>query len=427
MENQVKAMKLETNIERIVQDIESVTEITATPGMGCTRLSYSNEDKSAREYLMKEINELGLSAHIDGVGNIRAKYQTNENKNKPSVMIGSHIDTVPNGGKFDGLAGVVSSLEVIRVLNENKIKLDNPVELIIFAEEEGSNFGVTMVGSKALTGVYKVKDLKELREIKEDENRSAYEVMKDFGLEVDNIEEQVLKSGDVKAMIELHIEQGAILEREGISLGLVEAIAGMKVYRIRFNGTSNHAGTTPMNYRKDPMLGAAEMILHLKDVTKEKALKNTVATVGKIYSVPNATNVIASRVEVFVDIRDVEARGMEIVSEELKKEAKEIENKYGITAEVELIGESNIVKLSQNIIDTVEKVAKEQNYNYKKMNSGAVHDSVMLTDITDVGMIFVPSIDGKSHCPEEMTNIEDLKKGSDLLLASVIELASNKK
>lgn len=279
-----------------------------------------------------------------------------------------------------------------------------------------------MVGSKVLTGEYKIQDLKELQEIKEGSNRSAYEVMKDFGLEVDKIESQVLKSEDVKAMVELHIEQGAILEKEGFSVGIVQSIAGMKVYRIRFNGMSNHAGTTPMNFRNDPMIGAAEMILHLKDVAKNKALKNTVATVGKIHSVPNATNVIASQVELFVDIRDVEAKGIEIVSEELKNKAREIESEYGLEVEVELIGESKIVNLSSNVINAIEKSAKEGNYQFKKMNSGAVHDAVMLTELTDVGMIFVPSIDGKSHCPDEMTNMEDLKIGCDLLLDTVIEL-----
>lgn len=420
MGTQVEVMNLESNMERIEADIENITKITATPGLGCTRFSYSKEDKETREYLIKYMEELGLSIKVDGVGNIRAKYLTDSNKENPSIMMGSHIDTVANGGKFDGLVGVVAGLEVIRVLKENEIKLNNPIELIVFAEEEGSNFGTTMVGSKALTGVYKLQDLNQL---KNDDNISAYQMMKDFGLEVDKMEEQKLKNEDVKAMVELHVEQGGILEREGLSVGIVKAIVGMKTYKIRFNGVSNHAGTTPMNLRKDPMIGASEMILHLKDVAKNKALKDTVATVGKIHSEPNASNVIANQVEIFVDIRDVEARGIEIVSEELQNKAKELEKKYHLEVEVELVGESNTVKLSKDVIDTIERVAKEKNYKYKKMNSGAVHDAVMLTNITDVGMIFVPSINGKSHCPDEMTKMEDIKLGCDVLLGAVIDLA----
>ena len=413
-------LNLETSIERIENDIDTIAEITATPNSGCTRLSYSLEDKKARDYLLGAMNKLGLSIKVDGVGNIRGKYGTKENLNNPSIMIGSHIDTVPNGGKFDGLVGVISSLEVIRVLHENHVELDNPIELIIFAEEEGSNFGITMVGSKALTGTYKLDDLKK---IMNDKNISAYESMKEFGLDVDCIEKQVLKDSEVKAMIELHIEQGGILEEEGFSIGIVEAIVGMRVYKITINGVSNHAGTTPMNLRRDPMLAASEIILHVRDVAREGARKKTVATVGKIISEPNATNVIANKVELFVDIRDVESLGIEIVSGELESKAKELENKYNLIISCELIGESRPVILSTEVIDTIEKTAKEQALNYKRMDSGAVHDAMILTKITKVGMIFIPSKDGKSHCPDEMSKMEDIKIASDLLLAAVIDLA----
>ena len=422
MTDRVKS-RLESDINRISRDIENIVKISATPGLGCTRLSYSKEDKEVREYLIKILKELGLPVKIDGVGNIRAKYIVDGNGDKPSIMIGSHIDTVPNGGKFDGLTGVVTALEVIRILDENKIELDNPVEFAVFAEEEGSNFGTTMVGSKVLTGLYNLEDLKEL---KDHRGKSAYQIMKDFGLEVDKIEEEVLKSSDVKAMIELHVEQGGILHKENLSIGIVKAIAGMKSYKIIFNGISNHAGTTPMNLRKDPMVGAAEMVLHLKNIAKDKALEHTVATVGKIHSQPNASNVIASQVEIFVDIRDVESKGIEIVSENLKSKVKELELKYDLKIEVELVGESQVVHLSTEVVETIETIAKRRKYNYKMMNSGAVHDAAMLTKVTDVGMIFVPSIDGISHSPHEMTKIEDIKIACDVLLETVIELAGQK-
>lgn len=417
----IELIKLETSIKRIANDIDNITKITATPHMGCTRLSYSEEDKRVREYLLSEMKYLGLSIRVDGVGNIRAKYETKENSNKPSIMVGSHIDTVPNGGKFDGLTGVVSALEVIRVLNINKVKLKYPIELIVFAEEEGSNFGITMLGSKVLTGVYGLQDLKEIRK---DENISAYQLMKDFGLDVNKIEEQVLLSKDVRAMIELHVEQGGILEQEGFSVGIVEAIVGMKVYKVTINGVSNHAGTTPMNLRKDPMLAAAEIILHLKDVAQHKARKNTVATVGKINSEPNASNVIANKVEIFVDVRDVESIGIDIVSEELNTKVVELKNKYDVEIQIELIGESKIVNLSSEVIDMIEKTASHMNLKYRKMNSGAVHDAAMLTELTNVGMIFVPSKGGTSHSPDEMTSMDDIKRGSDLLLGTVIKLSN---
>lgn len=413
-------MILETNRQRIAKDIDAVSQITASPDCGCTRLSYTIEDKAAREYLIAAMENLGLSIKIDGVGNIRARYVTNDNANRPSIMIGSHIDTVPNGGKFDGLVGVVSALEVIRVLDENKIELNNPIELIIFAEEEGSNFGVTLVGSKVLTAAYKLDDLKKLTN---DENISAYDCIKQFGLDVDNIENQVLSSEEVKAMIELHIEQGGTLEEGNLSVGIVEAIVGMRVYKITINGISNHAGTTPMNLRRDPMIAAAEIILQVRGVAMQGAQKHTVATVGKINAEPNASNVIAGKVEMFVDIRDVEYIGIETVSRELETMVKELENKHDLKICCELIGESRPVNLAAEVIQAIEETAKAKKMDYKKMNSGAVHDAMMLTGNTKVGMIFVASKDGKSHCEAEFTKIEDIKIGADLLLGTVINLA----
>lgn len=409
---------MESCIERIKKDIDIITEFTATPDEGCTRFSYSKEDKKAREYLISEMKKLDLSIKIDGLGNIRAKYIDN-NEELPSIMIGSHIDTVENGGKFDGLTGVVTSLEVIRQIKENNISLRHPIELIIFAEEEGSNFGTTMLGSKFLSGNYKLEYLKEL---KNDSGTSAYDVMKNFGLEVDKIENEILKATEVKAMIELHIEQGGILDSEDIPIGIVEAIVGMKTYRVKLKGVSNHAGSTPMYLRKDPMVGGAEIISYMEEVAKEKAYKSTVATVGKIHCRPNGSNVIPGELEFNVDIRDVESEGIEIVKNELIKKLKEVARKRDSEYSIELIGESDCVRLSQEIRATIEKIARDKNYRYRKLNSGAVHDSAMLTDVTKVGMIFLPSIDGLSHCPEEDTKFEDIKLGADILLETVIEL-----
>lgn len=411
---------MESCIKRIKNDLDNITQITATPNMGCTRFSYSKEDKQVREYLIKEMEDLGLSIETDGVGNIRAKY-IDDNVDEPSIMIGSHIDTVANGGKFDGLTGVVAALEVIRVIKENNIKLKNPIELIVFSEEEGSNFGITMVGSKALIGEYDVSDLKK---IKNDQGTSSYEVMKNFGLDVDNIKNQVLKKEEVKAMIELHVEQGGILDAKQIPIGIVQAIVGMSTYKITLKGIPNHAGSTPMNLRKDPMVGAAQIILYLEKIAKEEALKNTVATVGKIYCHPNASNVIPGEIEIYIDIRDVEEKGIEIVVEKMLNKTKEIQKEYGLQIKAQLLGQSDSVKLSEKVINAIEEAALENKYIFKKMNSGAVHDAAMLTEITNVGMIFVPSINGRSHCPEEMTNIEDIKLGCDLLVGTVIKLAN---
>lgn len=412
---------MECSIERIKKHIENIASITATPNYGCTRFSYSKEDQEAREYLIDKMNDIGLDIKIDGAGNIRAKYISNIDKNKPSIMIGSHIDTVANGGKFDGVTGVIASLEVINVIKENNVRVNSPIELVVFAEEEGSNFGITLVGSKTLVGKYKLDDLKA---IKNDNEDSAYTVMKNFGLNIDDIENQTIQENEIKSMIELHIEQGGILDSENISLGIVQAIVGMKTYKISLYGMSNHAGSTPMYLRNDPMAGASEVIIYIEKIAKESEFKNTVATVGKINCIPNGSNVIAGQVDFNVDIRDVEEQGIEKVSKNLLEKLDEVSNRRGLKYKIDLIGQSNCVYLSKRIIDCIENIALKNNYKFKKMNSGAVHDAVMFTKLTDVGMIFVPSINGISHCMNEDTRFEDIKLGCDLLLKTVIELSN---
>lgn len=410
---------MEANIERIKNDIDIVTSFNRTPGNGCTRFSYSEEDRKAREYLINEMKKLGLEVRIDGVGNIRGKYNP-MNSNYPSVMMGSHIDTVLNGGKFDGLVGVVSALEVIRQVKDNQISIQKPLEIIIWAEEEGSNSGITMLGSKAMTGKVKAEDLKEIKSFT---GESMYDLMKEFGLDVDAIDSQVFRKDEVEYLIELHVEQGGILDSEGLSVGIVKAIAGMKTYKVTLEGVANHAGSTPMYLRNDALVGASHIITYMEDAAKNKGLGTTVATVGKIICEPNVPNIIPGKVVFYVDIRDVEEEGKDIISKELIEKVKENANLYNLKYDIELIGESPVVKLSEKVIDTIEKIAIERSYPYKVMNSGAVHDSGMFADLTNVGMIFVPSIGGRSHCPEELTRFEDIKLGCDLLLETVIRLA----
>lgn len=410
---------MEANIERIKNDIDIVTSFNRTPGNGCTRFSYSEEDRKAREYLINEMKKLGLEVRIDGVGNIRGKYNP-MNSNYPSVMMGSHIDTVLNGGKFDGLVGVVSALEVIRQVKDNQISIQKPLEIIIWAEEEGSNSGITMLGSKAMTGKVKAEDLKEIKSFT---GESMYDLMKEFGLDVDAIDSQVFRKDEVEYLIELHVEQGGILDSEGLSVGIVKAIAGMKTYKVTLEGVANHAGSTPMYLRNDALVGASHIITYMEDAAKNKGLGTTVATVGKIICEPNVPNIIPGKVVFYVDIRDVEEEGKDIISKELIEKVKENANLYNLKYDIELIGESPVVKLSEKVIDTIEKIAIERSYPYKVMNSGAVHDSGMFADLTNVGMTFVPSIGGRSHCPEELTRFEDIKLGCDLLLETVIRLA----
>ncbi|KJS87537.1 MAG: N-carbamoyl-L-amino acid hydrolase [Peptococcaceae bacterium BICA1-8] len=411
---------MEINISRVKRDIEKIAEFNATPGQGCTRFSYSPEDSKARNYLIEEINRLGLTTSIDGVGNIRARLEGSM-KDAPAVLIGSHIDTVLHGGIFDGVLGVVGSLEVIRVFKENNIKNDIPIELIIFVEEEGSNFGSTMAGSKVLTGKYGIDEIKS---IKNSMGLSMYEVAKEVGFDPDSSQKYLIKTGDIMAMIELHIEQSVVLESEKKPIGIVEAIAGIKWFEIEIRGVPNHAGATPMVMRNDALVGASEVITTINSKTRT-AYPSTVATVGKIICHPNVPNVIPGKINFTLDVRDTNPEGIRIILNEVEKKLNEISKKFNLSTSMKLLGESNPIILSNELVNLIEETAIEKGLPYKKMNSGAGHDACLFGGITNVGMIFVPSIGGRSHVPEELTSYEDIKAGCELLLNVVYKLTSS--
>ncbi len=415
-------MQMEVNEERLIGMIERLAEFNETPGCGITRFSYSDLDRQAKDYIGSICKEMDLKVSVDQIGNIRARYEGTDPDLAP-VWIGSHLDSVPNGGKYDGIVGAASSLEVLRVFHENGIKPIRPVELVLFAEEEGSNFGTTMIGSKALAGKY---DKDYLKELKTEAGETAYDVIRRFGLDPERVKECRLNPGDVHAMVELHIEQGAVLDNEKLTIGVVQVIAGMHTLRITLRGFSDHAGTTPMNMRKDPMAAAAKLICAIEQYAREEVYASTVATVGEIECSPNKPNVIPQIVQFSVDIRDVCEDGMEKVIDFIQEKCREMGETTGVAAEVTEIGKSECIRLCPRITELIEEVTAKKGLPYKRMNSGAVHDAAMMTAVTDVGMIFVPSVDGRSHTAEEYTAEGDIKKGADVLLETVRQLTAGR-
>lgn len=410
---------LSTNQDRIRERIETLGGFNATPGNGCTRLSYSHEYRKAQDFIARECRALGLEVAIDGIGNMRARLSGTDPNALP-VLTGSHIDTVLYGGNYDGVVGVVGALEALSVIKEQKLILKHPVELIVFVEEEGASFGSATAGSKALIGRYSPDGLKHLLN---DDGLSMFDAAKKFGLNPEEMNSHTIVRGQFKAMLELHIEQSVVLESESIPIGIVQAIAGIKQFKVELTGLPNHAGATPMNLRNDPMAGASRIISFVEDAAKSMVLETTVGTVGKIHCMPNITNVIPGKVIFSVDIRDVRPEGIERMEELLRGKIVEVCKEYGLKSEVTLLGDSRPIVLPDALISTIESVAKGLGVPYLKMNSGAVHDSCLLADIMDVGMIFVPSVNGRSHVPEEYTKYEDIKLGCDILLAAIVELA----
>lgn len=411
---------MNVNIGRIINDVETIATFSSDKGPGITRFSYSKADKLARKYLLNQFKKLGLSVTNDAVGNIRARL-SGKDPEAPPVMTGSHIDTVMTGGKFDGVVGVVGALEVVRTLVEKNIQTKHPIEIVIFVEEEGSNFGSTMAGSKALIGKYSVNDLKNL---KNDAGFSMYDLAKNFGFNPDDLEEASIKPGDIKAMIEMHVEQSVVLDNEKIPIGIVERIAGIKTCKIEIKGVSNHAGATPMYMRNDPMQAAASIIREIDRIVKTNTNGTTVGTIGKIDCYPNVSNIIPEKVCLYLDLRDVDSDGIFLAMEKIEKFLIKAENQYGVIINKKLIGEADAIKLSPKITDILKETAKKMEINYKIMNSGAVHDSSLLASVTQVGMIFLPSIGGRSHVPDENTKFEDIEIGCELLFNSIQNLAN---
>lgn len=410
---------MKVNRERIEKDYSNILKFSASD-LGYTRLSYSKEDKEVREYLKEQLEKIGADYKEDSVGNIRAKYNPTGLTTK-SLLIGSHIDTVPNGGKFDGLTGVICSLEVLRTIKDSDTKLKNPIELVVFAEEEGSNFGVTMIGSKYITKKITKENFKNLYT---DTKESAYDYIKSKGYDFDNQRDFPIDKDKDLGMIELHVEQGGILDSENISIGIVEAIAGMNSLEVSLKGRSNHAGTTPMNMRRDSLLAGSEMIYKMPGILEGK--DSAVITVGKIHTKPNAANVIAGETIFYIDIRDVIQKNIDTITEKAKELCYEVAKVNDIGIDIKTIGSSKVVDMDEELKNIIEKQAIEMNLNYKRMNSGAVHDNAMLNDVIPTAMIFVPSIEGISHSPYEDTKMEDIFVGADLLLNTCLEIVKEK-
>ncbi len=406
------------NMARVERDIEKLSEFNATPGDGITRLTYSEEDDRARKYIINEMKNFDLNIEVDGIGNIVGKLE-GQDQSLGSVMTGSHLDTVKNGGKYDGVVGVVGGLEVIRTIKENNISTENPLELIIFVEEEGTTFGSTLIGSKVFTGKYNIEDIKRH---KDQDGKSMYERAKEFGLNPDKMIET--KDRNIKAMIELHIEQSIVLEKNNLNIGIVDDIAGMKWFNVNLRGEANHAGATPMNLRKDVLVVASEIIKEIQNIVNKSKSGSIVGTVGKIDCEPNVPNVIPEKVNFTLDLRDVNKQALEETSKRINNNIKEICHENEIDYSIELMGESSPIQLSNKLKKAARKSAEERDYSFKIMNSGAVHDVGILADITEAGLLFVPSVDGKSHNPEEFTSYVDIERGCNLLLDTILQLST---
>jgi len=406
-----------TQVERIRKDIEKLSEFNRTPGKGLTRFSFTKEDRQAREYIEEKMKEASLKVYEDPAGNIVGRRDGADNL--PVVMIGSHFDSVKNGGNFDGNAGVVAGLEVARVLNERHIKTKYPMEFIAIVEEEGGRFGGTLFGSRAMVGKVS-KD--ELEHFRDEDGISIAEAMQKFGFNPANISKACRDPKTLKAFFELHIEQGPLLEAKQKDIGIVNAIVGIDWYEVEVIGRPDHAGTTPMNMRADALVLSSSVIQAVNKLAKESE-EGAVATVGNMKVFPGATNIVPGKVLFTVDIRCQNATVIKDIAHEINKVLKEKCNAQGLSYKMENKVSIPPVKLSERLIKILKQKSKEIGLNYRQMVSGAGHDTMIMSEITDASLVFVPSKNGRSHCPEEWTDYEQIRKGTELILEAALDTA----
>ena len=405
-------------IDRIARDLDIINSFTATPGRGITRFSFSEPYMQARAYVSEELKKMGARVSTMTGGNLCGRLEGSIRGNPP-VMTGSHLDSVLHGGRFDGTAGVVAGLEVARVMAEEKTPHRHPIDVVVFAEEEGSRFGSVMIGSRAWIGRLTSDDL---HRVKDSDGISYAAAMENAGLHPGD--ESLLKPGMVKAMIELHIEQSLVLESKGLSIGVVEGINGIKQFLVTLTGVSNHAGATPMGLRHDALQGAVRAIAVVEEIARREMGGQTVATVGMLTCEPGQANVIPGRVQFTVDVRDLDSERIDQAAQRILSVIQAICQARGLAFDIKPRSDTPPVRLSKELVRLIEETAQQKQVHTLRMASGALHDSSILPEVTEVGMIFVPSKAGRSHCPEEETDLVDIGTGAELLLGAVAKLAS---
>jgi N-carbamoyl-L-amino-acid hydrolase len=407
-----QSKSLQVNANRLTTQLKKLSTFGMNEKGGNDRLAFSDYDIQARIYLTGYLKDLGLKVYTDAAGNLIAKRGGKKNSLSP-ILFGSHIDAVPNGGHYDGDVGVMAGIEVLEALIENNIQTKHPLELIIFSNEEGAIFG-----SRALAGKIDQATLAV-------QTASGYtngEGITRIGGDPENVMQLKRRPEDIHAFLELHIEQGNVLYKNNLDIGVVEGIVGLKWWDVEIKGLTNHAGTTPMNDRKDAMIAAAQFILAVNEIITGIDGAQ-VGTVGRIAAFPGAPNVIPGKVITSLEIRDLDAAKIKILFEKVEARAHEIGKATQTIFEFKPIDATAEPALTDiRIQDIIRQNAIDLNYSYKTMPSGAGHDAQDMAVITPTGMIFVPSVNGISHAPEEFSTPEAIAKGANVLLQSVLDI-----
>ena len=406
---------LEINGQRLLQRLWDLAEIGPIPGGGNNRLALTDADKEGRDLVVTWMRDLGLDVSIDTIGNVVAVQP--EVGQGPPVMMGSHIDTVATGGKYDGNLGVLAALEVIETAIESGIDLERPLAAAFFTNEEGSRFPPDMMGSLCYTGGLTVEE--------------AMSTTDADGASVGDELDRIGYRGPMPcpgpapyAFVELHIEQGPVLERDGMRIGAVTGVQGISWTEVNITGQSNHAGTTPMSMRRDAGLAAGELVVAVRRIADEMG-GTQVGTVGALRLHPDLVNVVAARAKLIIDLRNTDDDDLQSAERRLLAEVKRIAEAEEVDIDTKWVARFEPVVFDPRVVELVESNASALGLSVRRMPSGAGHDAQILAAVCPAGMVFVPSVKGISHNPAEYTEPDDLVAGANVLLNTVVTLATD--
>jgi len=404
--------QLRVDSNRIKKRIMELAEYGKNPHGGIDRVAFSEADIQGRAYIISVMKEAGLEIKVDAAGNIIGRREGSDST-LPPILSGSHTDSVPDGGKYDGALGVVAAIECAQVLKENGIVTRHPLEVVVFTDEEGG-----LLGSRAMIGRMTPSALK----VTSHSDKTVGEGIAALGGNPEKLDAAARKRGDIKAFIEIHIEQGSIIYSKNIDIGIVEGIVGINWWTVDIWGFSNHAGTTPMDMRQDALLAAAHLIIAVNRVVTSLPGRQ-VGTVGRISCEPGAPNVIPGHVVMSVELRDLSGKKISSLIKTIKEEAEAIAEKTNTRISFQGIDATAVpAPLDQGVQKCLIDSAKELGFSWLVMPSGAGHDAQNMARIAPTGMIFVPSVGGVSHSPKEYTRTEDMAKGANVLLHAILKI-----
>lgn len=405
---------MKIDIKKVMSRLEDIYACGRQEDGTHTRMAFSEEDVNARKLFVKWAEEIGMTHRMDSAGNLIVRMNGKDNT-LPVIIMGSHLDTVPDGGKYDGVLGCIGSLAVCEAMREADYTPEHPIEVIVFTDEEGFRFGKGLLGSAAICG--QDPDI-------DDTESDIYgnprgKVMASYGITSAGVSAARKERDSVHCFVELHVEQGGTLDKTKTSIGVVSSIAGVNRYKVTVIGEANHAGSTTMEDRKDALVAAAGFINRIPEITVQYGNRFTVATVGTIKVTPHSVNVIPGTCTFSLEIRDQSSEVMDLMEMKLREEIDTICEKYGVSYTFTKTSSHEPAPMCEWVKELIDDSVNELGYKYMTIPSGAFHDALIMAGTFPTGMIFVPSVNGISHSSDEFTLVEDIEKGCNVLLETI--------